>query len=259
MRRASTMARQVRNVWRYGAIPSRPLLAARHVLFDREVNNFTYQIENADELAEILAAALHEPSARMRELIRELDGDDQLRHAIEARLRARRDRNRTAPYGRRLGWYATARICKPRLVVETGTHDGLGSAVILRALELNAGEGVEGRLISIDLDPRSGWLVPDELRARYEQRFEDSVDGLASIRETVDLAVLDSAHVYDHELRELELLAERGADRTVVISDNPGSHAFGDFCSRRGLTVSEFWERPRRHIHPGAGLALARL
>jgi hypothetical protein len=73
------------------------------------------------------------------------------------------------------------------------------------------------------------------------------------------MAVIDSAHLYDHEIKELELVRRNAVPGAVVVSDNPGSHAFADFCREHDLVWQEFWERPRAHIHPGAGLALAQL
>jgi hypothetical protein len=65
-----------------------------------------------------------------------------------------------------VAWYAVVRALKPQLIVETGIKQGLGSLVLLAALERNAGEGGSGRLISFDIDPFSGWVVPQRLRAR---------------------------------------------------------------------------------------------
>src|SRR5207237_437884 len=90
---------------------------------------------------------------RARRAVQELEDDADLRHGIERRLRKRGDHNRRVGYGRRLGWYAIARLVQPQLIVETGIHDGLGSAVLLRALQQNAAEGNDGRLLAFDIRP----------------------------------------------------------------------------------------------------------
>lgn len=236
----------------------RPFAAVRHVLTNRETTNFTYEIANVDELTEFLAEALGQPASSVGEIVQEIQGDVALEKALGEKLAQRVDRNNTAPYGRRIGWYVTTRIAKPALVVETGTHDGLGSSVILRALERNAREGSPGRLISIDIDRAAGWLVPGFLRANYEQSFNDSLAALRTIAEPIDLAVLDSNHSYDHEREELETIVQHARLSTIAISDNPGSRAFADFCRSRGFRDYEFRERPVRHMYPGASLALAR-
>jgi predicted O-methyltransferase YrrM len=251
------MARQLAAVRRYGVLRRDPRLAIRHVLTNRELVNFTYEIENEDELVETIASALDRPIAELNGYADELRSDRRLEGLLAARLRARPDRNNTAPYGRRLGWYLAVRATKPQLVVETGTHDGLGSTVILAALQRNAAGGDEGRLISMDIDPSAGWLVPEELRHWYELRIGDSLESLAGLGSTVDLAVLDSAHTYEHELAELELIAGRARAGTILISDNPGSRAFAAFCDRHRLHALEFKETPRRHVHPGGLLAIS--
>lgn len=251
------MRGQVTVVKRYEA-HGRPFVAIRHVLTIRETENFTYELSNVNELTEFLTDALEQSRRTIAELVHELQTDTELEQALREKLAKRVDRNNRAPYGRRIGWYVTTRVTKPKLVVETGTHDGLGASVILRAIERNEAEGSAGRLISIDVDQGSGWLVPDFLRASFEQRFEDSLVALSAIEDSIDLAVLDSLHSYDHEREELETIAQRSRSSTIAISDNPGSNAFADFCREQGFRALEFRERPVRHIHPGAGLALAR-
>jgi len=259
-RRIEMMRRQTDSIRRYDALRRQPVLALRHLLFNKELSNFTYAIRNVDELVRVLAGGLGLSSDEVAALARELEEDKTLRRAIRTRLRQRPDRNDDAPYGRRIGWYVLARVVRPRLIVETGTHDGLGSAVLARALERNALDGVEGRLISIDVDPNAGWLVPDDLRDRYEQRFDDSIAELERLGSTrIDLAILDSDHSFAHERRELELVASLASEGGIVVSDNPTSGAFADFCAARNVPVYEFWEKPKRHIHPGAGLAFTRL
>jgi len=255
--RTQTMREQVPVVKRYNP-RSQPLAAIRFVLTNREPTNFTYEIENLDELTDFLAHALDRPHESVAKLVAEIEGDVELEASLCQKLAKRTDRNRKAPYGRRIGWYVVTRIVKPKLAVETGTHDGLGASVILSALERNAREGAAGRLVSVDIGRNAGWLIPDLLRGSFEQRFEDSIDALRSIDDEIDLAVVDSAHAYEHERPALETIADRAHAWTIVISDNPGSRAFANFCASRGFRDYEFRERPRRHIYPGAGLALAR-
>lgn len=251
------MCRQIANVRRYSSLRDRPLVSLKHVLFNRELVNFTYEIDNRDELVGLLSGLFAEPLDHIASLVRELDGNETLRHDLRQKLRTRSDRNRDTPFGRRLGWYVAVRLLKPRLTIETGTHDGLGSAVLLQALETNATEGDEGRLISIDIDPATGWLVPDRLRDRFQQLFGDSVSVLKQIAEPIDLAIIDSAHIGEHELAELGLLLRRAEHGTVYISDNPGTQSLSEFAAARGLVYGEFHERSHRHIHPGAGLGIA--
>jgi hypothetical protein len=69
--------------------------------------------------------------------------------------------------------YALIKLLKPEVVVETGVGAGVSSWIILQAMQENG----TGRLVSIDLPtpntellPEVGYLVPQELRIRWELR-----------------------------------------------------------------------------------------
>src|SRR5207249_3333385 len=125
-----------------GAIP--------YVLWDPEHENFTYDLANWDELTDVMAAALDIDRSAAERWAREAREDPVL-----ARVGGRRQ-HRRARYGRRIGWYVAVRALRPSLVVETGVHEGLGSALLLRALQRNAPDGADGRLLSVDIDPKAG-------------------------------------------------------------------------------------------------------
>ena len=251
---------KVRNLRSYRALRRSPRLAVRYFLFDREIDNFTYNISNKDELATFLASALNRDQKGVRGYIDELDSDRELRADIEAALVGRRDRNRTMPYGRRLGWYAIVRATKPRVVVETGVHDGLGSAILLRALERNAAEGAEGALLAFDIRADVGWLIPARLRTRYELHIENAITGIrpALAGRSIDFFIHDSDHRYEHETSEFETVSALASPGAVLISDNAhAGNAFRDFCDRQGLAFRFFHEAPANHFYPGAGIGLS--
>src|SRR2546423_11194183 len=115
---------------RYHAFSRAPRQALRYLVAGREIDNFTYDIANKDELAEFVARSIASDVATVTGYITELEGDEELRQAIEGSLADRHDREASMPYGRRLGWYALARVLTPSLIVETGVHDGPGSALL---------------------------------------------------------------------------------------------------------------------------------
>jgi cephalosporin hydroxylase len=234
--------------------------ALGYLLRDREITNFTYDLANGDELADFLASATGRPREAVDTYLRELSEDHELDERLTAKLRRRLERNPRPKFGRRAGWYALVRIFEPSLVVETGTHDGLGTAVLLRALERNAAEGKVGRLLSFDIDPASGWLVagadPDLLDLHVgdtARTLKPALDARA-----VGLFVHDSLHTYEHETFELETAVRHAAERLVLVSDNAhASDALPDLCGRLGIQYHHFRERPRDHFYPGAAIGLA--
>ena len=238
------------------------MAAVRYLLFGRELDNFTYEIANEDELARFIGGGIGVSTADAARYIQELQVDHELRAAIRDALRGRDDRNRTMPYGRRLGWYAIVRARKPRIVVETGVHDGLGSAVLLRGLERNAMEGHEGSLVSFDVNGNSGWLIPAFARSRHQlvigpapDMFLEALNG-----RRVDLFIHDSDHRYEHETAEFEAVMSLAGPSAVFVSDNAhAGTAFRDFCRRHSLRFHFFREVPRDHWYPGAGIGLTTL
>ena len=244
----------------YGAWQRSPRHAARYLLADPELDNFTYAISNTGELAAFLADALHTDPEVIAAYIHELEGDEVLRRQIERRLATRVDRRRSMPYGRRAGWYAIVRHLKPALLVETGIHDGLGSSVLLQAIENNAAEGVDGRLMSFDTRRSVGWLIPRKLRPRHDVVIGSSLAllGPAIGDRTVDFFVHDSDHRYEYETAELEAIFGCSKPGTILLSDNAhAGPAMADFCSGHGLDFRYWHELPEGHFYPGAGIGLA--
>lgn len=115
-----------------------------------ENTNFTYDLTllNLRYLASFLSVATRAPLAQIESYLEELLCDDELRAHIRERVLAvdgGRLADPEARYGRRIGWYALVRACRPRVVVETGVDKGLGTCVIAAALRRNAEEGSAGR------------------------------------------------------------------------------------------------------------------
>ena len=246
---------------RYGGLRRAPVQSLVYLAANRETTNFTYDIANRESLAVFIDSALGLAAGSARRFIDELDDDRAIRQAIRRALGDRSDRNRDMPFGRRLGWYAVIRAQHPKVVVETGVHDGLGSIAILRALDRNAAQGFDGRLISFDVNPRAGWLIPSSLRKRHDLVIGDSLAFMPSSvgDRTIDVFIHDSNHSFQHESSELELASAAAVAKTVFMSDNAhATTALRDFATEHGLQFSFWQEHPTRHFYPGAGIGLAR-
>jgi Methyltransferase domain len=179
---------------------------------------------------------------------------------LQNRLRRRWDRKHKPHFGRRVGWYVVARTQKPRVVVETGIHDGLGSLLLLRALDRNAEEGHDGRLISFDVNPRAGWLVSGRLRGRWQAVYEATVDALEHVVEGLEVGMIvhDSEHTYECERFELTTALSHASSTIALVSDNAhATTALRDIARDLRIDYHFFRERPRGHFYPGAGIGLA--
>jgi predicted O-methyltransferase YrrM len=231
--------------------------ALRYIFFDPELANFTYGLANRDELAAFIAQAFDVAPEQVEAYFHEADEDPELGEELRKRLSRRRDRRSEPLFGRRLGWYAIARILKPALIVETGIHDGLGSVLLLRALERNDREASPGRLVSVDINPNSGWLVNERLRERWTPIFGSTFDVLEPTvaASEVGMIVHDSEHTYECERFEFTTALAHAAPTVALVSDNAhATSALRDVCAEIGIEYSFFRERPSGHFYPGAGI-----
>ena len=240
----------------YGAsLRDDPRTVLGFVLLDPEVDTFTYELENEDELVDATARALGVEPARVAALFAEARTDPVLGAELRHRVRWRFDYKRKVMFGRRYAWYAIARVLQPELIVETGIKDGLGSVLLLRALERNAQDGSPGRLISFDLYPDKGWLVPERLHARWSPIFASTREALAPALEGQEVGMLvhDSDSSYATADFEYRTALAHAAPRLALVAGTAHhSDALPDLCAERGVPYHHFHDRPHRHVSHGS-------
>jgi predicted O-methyltransferase YrrM len=156
--------------------------------------------------------------------------------------------------------YAVLRTVQPTVAVETGVANGFSSAFSLLALQANG----EGHLHSIDL-PReigreyetgtfyegegragipsgaeSGWLIPEELKARWTLVTGKSQDELPPLLDrlgTIDVFMHDSEHSFECMWFEFNAAWPALRPGGVLVSDDVNStEAFARFAHQEGRT-----------------------
>jgi hypothetical protein len=162
--------------------------------------------------------------------------------------------------------YVLVRHVRPAVVIETGVGPGGTTAFILLALAHND----KGTLHSIDLPGsdavvypalgkafnihipeglETGWLVPPELRNRWELVVGDSRERLPEVLQAidrVDVFMHDSLHTDEHILMEFEAVLPHMNDRGLLLCDDVKelwSLAFLRLCDDLGLAHVRFKER----------------
>jgi predicted O-methyltransferase YrrM len=130
--------------------------------------------------------------------------------------------------------YALVRLLKPEIMVETGVGAGVSSWTILHAMEQNGA----GKLISIDLPtpntellPEVGYLVPHELRHRWELQTGPSQSLLPKVLDElikIDIFQHDSRHSYSNQLREYQTAWPFINDGGLLVSDDISNDALHD-------------------------------
>jgi predicted O-methyltransferase YrrM len=237
---------------------AQPRAALRYLVRGRELTNFTYDLSNRDALAASLAEFLGLSGERVGSWMDELESDAELRARLAARLATNPMRDPVPRYGKRLLYYAVVRWLRPTLVVETGTHDGLGAAVISRALERNDGEGNGGQVLTFDVNPRAGWLV--DAFPHVARHVGATLDTLPATLEgrKVDMLIHDSLKRRDIEEFEFECALARAGPRLVLVTDEArATRALPDLAGRLGAQYRSFSERPARHFWPGNEIGIA--
>jgi len=161
-------------------------------------------------------------------------------------------------FGRRLGWYAFARIIKPKLIVETGVDKGLGAVLLCSALKLNNDEGYVGKYIGTDIDNSAGFLLDGEFKKFGEIQYGDSIESLEKIDEKIDLFINDSDHSSLYEEQEYEVIKDKMYQKGIILGDN--SHItdkLSNFSAKYNRKFIFFKEDPENHWYPGAGIGIS--
>ncbi|MFC1910585.1 class I SAM-dependent methyltransferase [Chloroflexota bacterium] len=177
--------------------------------------------------------------SEVREYIIELEQDKAFREALDANMWVFGKRSYSLEYsiGKKLAGalYAICRINQPDLVVETGVGSGVSSSRILCALEKNG----RGRLYSIDVpwwqEEKSGWLIPDYLRGRWDLLAGRSAEKLSPLLEQlgeIDIFLHDSDHNFRNMMWEFRTAWRYLKKGDLLLSHNiDDNRVFSDFCS----------------------------
>lgn len=143
----------------------------------------------------------------------EFKTDLRFHHAIKQKFQSTSERPNNIPkYHWREFLFIIVRAVKPNIMIETGSFDGLSTAVILLAMAKNN----KGTLYTIDLynpslpkdiDAEPAWVVPDYLRDRLQLKKGTSAELLESVIEQVgevDMFYHDSWHTYKNMMFEYQ-------------------------------------------------------
>ena len=226
-----------------------------------ETSNFYYDLtpRNLLELANFVSVVTKVDISKVREYVDEVRNDSDLSDHIRTNLLTDKQmKDSKMLLGRRIGWYAFVRATKPKIVVETGVHQGIGAVTLIRALEKNALEGFAGRYFGTDIDPGAGALVSGKFRDTGKVLYGDSLESLGKLSEEIDLFVNDSDHSAEYESREYELIDAKLSKGALILGDN--SHATDslvNYSLSKGRGFLLFREEPLDHWYPGAGIGVS--
>ena len=162
--------------------------------------------------------------------------------------------------------YGLVRRLHPAVLVETGVCNGVSTAFILAALERNGAgalhsidlpeytgaayaegtfwEGKRGAAVPSGREP--GWVVPGELRGRWELTIGRSQEALPTLLErlgSIDFFLHDSEHSVDCMSFEYRAAWRYLRPGGVLASDDVGwNTAFEDFSRQHSRTIHQLTE-----------------
>lgn len=228
-----------------------------------EDTNFTYNLseDNLRYLAQTISVVTGAPYTEVLGYVQEANQDENLKaHIVQATLNSRFKgiADTEVRFGRRLGWYAFARVIKPKIVVETGVDKGLGSVLLCAALLRNREEGHPGWYYGTDINPEAGYLLTGKYKETGEILYGDSIESLSKFTTTIDLFINDSDHSADYEYQEYQAIKNVISDSSILLGDNASwTNKLFHFSTENNRKFLFFSEKPVDHWYPGEGIGIS--
>lgn len=226
-----------------------------------ENSNFYYDLtaKNTLELANFVSIVCGIDLAKAESYIREVREDAELRSHLQLTLHNDKSMRDFSPLlGRRIGWYAVVRAMKPKLVIETGVHQGVGAVTIITGLRKNTEEGFPGKYLGTDIDPKAGVLLKGKYLEFGELILGDSIESLERLHDKVDIFINDSNHSEIYEAREYQVISSKLKPDAIILGDNCHvTDALMKYSISRNRKFLLFKEEPKAHWYPGGGIGFS--
>jgi predicted O-methyltransferase YrrM len=225
-----------------------------------EFSNYYYSLtpRNRKDLAFLISHICHEPLKNVEDYFFEIENDNLVKEIL-IRFRDKHPelRDSTMEIGRRIGWYALIRIRKPKFVVETGVHHGVGALVINSALHRNRKEGYYGEYLGTDINPNSGELIIHPFNEQCSVVIDDSIATLQSLVIPIDLFINDSDHSAEYEAAEYSSIEKKLSMDAMILGDNShASDSLRRFSEKTNRYFIFFKEEPFNHFYSSCRIRL---
>lgn len=227
-----------------------------------EISNYYYDItpRNRKDLAFLVSFVTGKSLNEIEGYLVEVETDFDISNLLtKFQLSNKNLRDSNMALARRIGWYAFARALKPKVIVETGVHHGVGSLVLTSAVRRNINEGYLGKYFGTDIDLSAGKLLKEPFSKFGEILYGDSIQSLKRLDEaSVDIFVNDSDHDPEYELLEYKTILPKLTQVGIILGDN--SHATDSlrkFSEEHGRRFIFFKEEPLNHFYNGAGIGIS--
>lgn len=229
----------------------------RFVLFDAETDTYSYEVESAWTLAEAVADVLGAEPLDVHCYVEELLSDQELARIVRSRTMWRPQYKWRPPLGRHIVAYCAIRTLRPDQTVELGVRHGLGTLVMLRALELNEQQGSPGFLLSVDCDPSAAGLVRPQPNWRFAVGFTPEVLTSQLLDRPIGFAVSDTTPDPVVTRGEFDFVLAHRARQLLLMQNGAWNDVLSQRAAASGWRFQEVVERSRNHVVSGRIIHLA--
>ncbi len=254
----------LRRIFKASKVPNRKYAQIlKWGIHSREDTNYTYHLTeiNRGYLADFISVVTQADKKQILHYFSEAGQDEALQKTILQAVEQsafKHVADQEVRFGRRLGWYAFARIMKPEIVVETGVDKGLGAVLLCAALLRNKEEGFPGKYYGTDINPAAGYMLTGKYKEVGTVLYGDSIESLSKLQTPIDLFINDSDHSKDYEYKEYKTIRNLMTDKTIILGDNSHqSDKLELFSNETGRKFLFFREEPLNHWHPGGGMGIS--
>jgi hypothetical protein len=227
------------------------------ILLDAETDTYSYELADPGLVARAVAEVLAADPDQVIGYAHELLSDVELARTLRARTIWRPQYKWQPPVGRHVVAYCVLRTLRPAQSVELGVRHGLGTVVMLRALERNAQEDSPGFLLSVDSDPSAAGLVRRQGNWRFVvgRTPQALIDDL--LEAPIGFAISDTTPEAAVTRAEFAFVLANRADRVALLQNGSWNTVLHDLALRNGWPFREVDERSRGHVVRGRILHIA--
>ena len=229
-------------------------LGLKWIFFGREISNFSYEINNIDEILHTCQIITSSEIHKLKNILNEINFENSdLKDFFSDNFFNNYEKKNI--FGRRLLWYILVRSLKPNLVIESGVDKGLGSALMIYAQYKNTQEEKNKNFeyVGTDIIEKKNFLFnfKNSKFKMYKFIFEDTLKFLQNFKDKKKIIYIsDAEHNYDFELKEFNLIKKNLIDNSVIISDN-NSGSLSSFSIKNNKKLIYFHEEPKNFWYGG--------
>jgi hypothetical protein len=234
------------------------LIIIKYILFGNEISNFTYKINNIDEIIDIAHIITGKKKILIKKIIEEINfKNNKFKNIFSVFFFKHFEKYKIDKkiFGRRIIWYVLARIIKPNLIIESGIDKGLGTGLLTYSCyKNNKTNKKKFNYIGIDIKKNCN-IFCNKNNLLYKNSniyYSDSLKIIKNLKSKDKIIYIsDAKHNYNFEMKEFKLIKKKLSEGSLIISDT-SSGSLRNFSEKNSKNIISFHEEPFDHWYNGA-------